>query len=393
MYRIQYTVALKIDNIMSKTFGLDEAYWPQNTVDPLFSNREAELQQLHNHTRKHGGVIVITGIGGIGKTALLRQYLATADIRVSPLLMSLDFRSEVSISEIQQKMHELYERKEVPDIVALDNVETIFSVAQLEEISHVVMNYKRVRSLILVARSIPMIERLNVPIIELAPLDQNASIDLISKMLGDAEHNIEASRISQLGQGNPLLLHLLAKTLEGRDIQDVERFLNGEIYSLNHGLILPKKELIEVVKPKIITTNTSLVEQLQKSPQAVHDLSPRQYEEFLADLLDDMGYEVELTPATRDGGKDIMAYMNTDHGKILCLVEAKKYRPDRTVGVSLVRELFGTLTDANATSAMLVTTSSFSPDAKAFQQRHEYKLALRDYDNVVAWIDRYRGRH
>ena len=288
---------------------------------------------------------------------------------------------------------EHHARNEVPEIVAIDNVETIFSGAQLEEINRSVFNYKRVRSLILVARNIPSFERVNVPIIELKPLDQNASMDLINKLLKDTNLSIEATKLSQLGQGNPLVLSMLAKTLDGRNIQDVERFLKGELYSLNHDLILPEKELIEVVKPKIISTNISFIERLKKSPQAIYDLSPRQYEELLADLLEDMGYEIELTPATRDGGKDIMAYMNTAHGKILCLVEAKRYRADRTVGVGLVRELFGTLADANATSAMLVTTSSFSPDAKAFQRRHEYKLALRDYGNVVSWIDRYRGRH
>jgi restriction system protein len=112
----------------------------------------------------------------------------------------------------------------------------------------------------------------------------------------------------------------------------------------------------------------------------------------VAELLTDLGYDVELTPATRDGGKDILAYMTTPHGKLLCLVEAKKYRRDRPVGVELVRQLYGTLADADASSAMLVTTSSFSPGAKAFQQRHQYKLTLRDYGNVVQWIEGYKKK-
>ena len=116
------------------------------------------------------------------------------------------------------------------------------------------------------------------------------------------------------------------------------------------------------------------------------DLPPRKFEELVAEALSDLGYEVELTPATRDGGKDILAYMTTPHGRVLSLVEVKKYRQDRPVGIELVRSLFGTLIDADASSAMLVTTSSFSPDAHAFQRRHKYKLALRDYSNVVQWI-------
>lgn len=138
--------------------------------------------------------------------------------------------------------------------------------------------------------------------------------------------------------------------------------------------------------------NEALVERLRNHPQAIYQLPPRKFEELIAELLSDLGYEVELTPATRDGGKDILAYMSTPHGRVLCLVEAKRYRRDRPVGVELVRQLYGTLTDAEASSAMLVTTSSFSPDARTFQKRHEYRLALRDYGNIVDWMDGYRRR-
>jgi HJR/Mrr/RecB family endonuclease len=105
-----------------------------------------------------------------------------------------------------------------------------------------------------------------------------------------------------------------------------------------------------------------------------------------------MGWRVELTPATRDGGKDLLAYLDTDVGEILCLVEAKKHRRDRKVGIDLVRTLYGTLCDYQANSAMLVTTSSFTPDAKEFQKKHQYQLSLKDYVNVVDWIKRYKAR-
>ena len=123
----------------------------------------------------------------------------------------------------------------------------------------------------------------------------------------------------------------------------------------------------------------------------MRNLTPRQFEQMLAELLDDMGWEVELTQATRDGGKDILAYMNTELGRLLCLVDAKRYREDRTIGVGMVRTLYGTLCDYQANSAMMVTTSSFSPDAKEFQQRHQYQLTLRDYSDVVKWITQYKA--
>lgn len=119
---------------------------------------------------------------------------------------------------------------------------------------------------------------------------------------------------------------------------------------------------------------------------------PRDFEKLLAELLKDMGWEVELTKQTRDGGSDILAYLNTDIGRLLCLVEAKHYREDRKVGVDLVRTLYGTLFDAQANSAMLVTSSSFTADAKEFQQKHKYQLTLRDYSDIVNWIMKYGNK-
>ena len=88
----------------------------------------------------------------------------------------------------------------------------------------------------------------------------------------------------------------------------------------------------------------------------------------------------------------MLAYLDTDLGRMLCLVEAKRYRKDRTVGVDLVRNLYGTLCDYQANRAMLITTSSFSQEAVNFRKRHEYQLQLRDYGDLLFWIDNYKNR-
>jgi restriction system protein len=46
---------------------------------------------------------------------------------------------------------------------------------------------------------------------------------------------------------------------------------------------------------------------LGKDPRALYALSPRQYEEVVAELLARRGYSVELAPISRDGGCDIYA--------------------------------------------------------------------------------------
>jgi len=79
-----------------------------------------------------------------------------------------------------------------------------------------------------------------------------------------------------------------------------------------------------------------MIAALKKQPKDIFKLTPRQYEELVAELIHDMGFEVTLIKATRDRGKDILASMKTEVGDFLCLVEAKHYREDRKIGVSLV---------------------------------------------------------
>jgi restriction system protein len=76
------------------------------------------------------------------------------------------------------------------------------------------------------------------------------------------------------------------------------------------------------------------------------------------------GGEVKVTQASRDGGVDAVAF-DPDPirgGKIV--IQAKRYA--NTVGVSAVRDLYGTLMNEGASKGILVTTSDYGPDAYEF---------------------------
>jgi HJR/Mrr/RecB family endonuclease len=171
--------------------------------------------------------------------------------------------------------------------------------------------------------------------------------------------------------------------------EQLSRVLTGNLYDLKEQAPAEQQKLITVARPIIISANERMVAALKKHPDDVFRLSSRQFEELIAELIHDMGYHVTLTKATRDGGKDILASIETEIGKFLCLVEAKHYRSDRKIGVSLVRELYGTLCDYQANSAMLVTSSSFSKDAHDLQEKHKYQLSLKGYTDVAKWIQKY----
>ena len=84
------------------------------------------------------------------------------------------------------------------------------------------------------------------------------------------------------------------------------------------------------------------------------------------------GGEVKVTQASRDGGVDAIVF-DPDPlrgGKIV--IQAKRYT--NTVGVSAVRDLYGTVINEGANSGILITTSDYGHDSYEFAKDKPLKL-------------------
>jgi restriction system protein len=138
--------------------------------------------------------------------------------------------------------------------------------------------------------------------------------------------------------------------------------------------------------------NSLLLRRLAADPSQWYELSPRKFEEIVAELLQRQGYEVTLTPETADGGFDIYAAKKDGLGEFLYLVECKRYTPPRKVGVHVVRALRGVIDDRRAAGAALVTTSYFTEPAQQFQFHFRHQLKLHDYIGLQRWLHALRLR-
>lgn len=97
------------------------------------------------------------------------------------------------------------------------------------------------------------------------------------------------------------------------------------------------------------------------------------------------GGEVKVTQASRDGGVDAVAF-DPDPirgGKIV--IQAKRY--NNTVGVSAVRDLYGTVMNEGATKGILVTTSDYGPDAYEFTKNKP--LTLLNGGNLLNLLEKH----
>lgn len=227
------------------------------------------------------------------------------------------------------------------------------------------------------------------------------------------------------GDADTRLRALLARSFPGADEQMVDRLVDasggslliaGLLIGSGRAYDLEPHKVSELLKPfelpgllgptgepirrgatrrapiigQVREVNDDLLRRVADDPRLLHTLDPRKFEELVAEGLSRRGFDVQLTPQTRDGGKDIYAAQHTDLGSFLYIVECKRYAPGNAVGVEVIRSLHGVANAERMNGAIVMTTSHFSADARTFAARLERQMSLRDFVAVRAWLQSIR---
>jgi restriction system protein len=103
--------------------------------------------------------------------------------------------------------------------------------------------------------------------------------------------------------------------------------------------------------------------QSQIDLDGLYALSPKAFEQYVADLFRRKGFRVKLRGRSGDHGVDLELLAP---GGRRAVVQCKRYQ--NTVGEDIIRELFGTLIHERAAHAFLVTTAEISAAARVWAQ-------------------------
>lgn len=167
-----------------------------------------------------------------------------------------------------------------------------------------------------------------------------------------------------------------------REIREAVEFLEAADYS---AIWLPQNDQL-LSYEEITEFDRKVAEGFIRRPEALYSVDPRFFEELVSKIFSSMGFETFLTKRTRDGGRDIIAIGNTGSVTLKYIIECKRYKKERKVSVSQVRELFGVKRDEGASKAIITTTSSFTKEAQEFASRHVWELQLIDYNQLLRMI-------
>jgi restriction system protein len=128
-------------------------------------------------------------------------------------------------------------------------------------------------------------------------------------------------------------------------------------------------------------TNRSLFNRVRKDPAVdISSLTWQQFESLIGEGFRRRGFQISRRGgAAPDGGIDLILTRDKERS----LVQCKQWRA-RSVGVTVVRELYGVMAAENATGGFVVTSGKFSKEAVAFASGRN--IELFDGDKVDALV-------
>jgi restriction system protein len=136
--------------------------------------------------------------------------------------------------------------------------------------------------------------------------------------------------------------------------------------------MLPVRPIVEFdMVDKRFVGESDILGGLDARPNLM-DLNPFEFENLVTNLFQKMGLEAKLTRSSRDGGVDAVAFDTRPvlGGKVV--IQAKRYK--NVVGVTAVRDLYGTMINEGANKGILVATSNYGPDAYEFAKDKPIEL-------------------
>lgn len=361
----------------------DRAYEQLRNLGPLhFVGRSTEIETLRRLlVEGRTPVVGVAGTRGIGKTSLVRRFAEQYRDSFPGGVHHLGY------SDVQSAKLVRLPATGMRSLVIVDDADAIRG-ADLAGLVQAVPSSWPDASLIVVSQ---LALEGRHPQLRIGPLNQSEVSELLASQLVEVGP-VDAEALYGTSQGNPLLAELLGRLVrDGRvTTRDLVRLLSdfvqsGVVDDAGSTVTAGTANYLSVVSG-LVVANEEVLKHLEAHPEALYHLNPRQFEEFVAELLARQGYEVSLTQFSKDGGKDLYVAHKSGLGSALYVVECKRYGPDNPVGVGIVRQLYGVVQAEQLTGGLVATTSYFTKDAQEFQQSVKYHLSLADYVELRRWI-------
>lgn len=162
-------------------------------------------------------------------------------------------------------------------------------------------------------------------------------------------------------------------------IKSLNSYMDAEVAYMPDDRIIGIEQCITIIEEKFIYNNKNV-------ENYILNLKPREFELLIGSLYEHIGYEIEVTPATRDGGKDVIARINREDGNEVVYVECKLYKTTK-LNSNTVKAFLGTILKDNINRGVLFCTGYVNKRIKEYDSR----IQIWTLEEIIILLNAHLG--
>lgn len=367
-------------------------------LSKTFIDRSKEIKQISKalSTQNH---VLIEGFAGIGKTTLVNIYRQLNPLRYKEIHFFSGY--ELELDETKLATIFIVPKGKNQKLIIIDGYDEIISLKTKEILLRAIKEARKYGTHIIMTMRPGLydkvFERNAFKIILRGFNIQEASDFIKQNFSNELNETIKLENLSGLLKkldGSPyalkLAMHLLKEGVTTPD--QLRTIIDGKIDYRNKIITdFDPPKIISLRSPKIIQdvklVNISILQKIDRNPNQINALSQEQFEYLVAELFEEKGYRVNLTNEIANDGRKLITLENSIFNNFMIYADCKKQSLDDTIGVKVIKELYGTVTADKATAGMVITSSYFSEDALNFTESIKHQMTLVDYVKLNQWMN------
>jgi len=170
---------------------------------------------------------------------------------------------------------------------------------------------------------------------------------LVLVLLKNMKPNVsEEKLIKSFEQNNPTGFEII----DYKDIENWATQLNRELTRDNEAAVMLKFKNL----------SKELITMVAKNEHTLKHLEWRDVERLAAEVFEGLGFDVQLTPSSKDGGKDVILTLNTGNAARSFIIEIKHWRSNQLVGSNHVKKFTKVIVKEKRDRGLLLSTYGFN---------------------------------
>lgn len=164
------------------------------------------------------------------------------------------------------------------------------------------------------------------------------------------------------------------------ELVDIDR-LKKWILSIEVEMDINKLEIEEILK--LVSHKFAFL--VAQNPENLYKLEWRDLERMVAEIFEGIGFDVELTPSSKDGGKDIILSCNVFGRNKSYIVEIKHWRSGIKVGQSAIKDFLNVIVKERRDSGLYLSTFGYCNNSfESLSEIEKQKIRFGDKEKIVS---------